>query len=464
MKTSRWTLILSLISIFVLPGVAWAADAPKIDTGDTAFILISSAMVLLMTPGLALFYGGMVRKKNVLGTTMQSIIAMGVIAIQFVIIGYTLAFGPDHSGILGGLDWLGLRGVGQDPNPDYSATIPAQLFMAFQMMFAIITPALISGSIAERMRFPAYLAFILLWSTFVYDPVAHWVWGVGGWLRTLGALDFAGGTVVHIISGVSALVACLMLGKRKIRSSEPAVPHNIPMVVIGAGLLWFGWFGFNAGSALGANGLAAAVFVNTNIGAAAAALGWLIVEWLHHGKPTVLGLVSGAVAGLVAITPACGFVTPMASIIIGLVSGILCYFMIAVVKGKLGYDDSLDAFGMHGVGGTWGAIATGLFATTSVNSAGADGLFNGGGMSLVIKQFIAVGASYGVAIIATFVILKLISLVLPLRVSAEDEESGMDIALHGEDAYRDFSIGGAVLRTEKSSVNVPVMEAKHSLN
>jgi len=462
MKTFRWILTLSLLFIFALPGVAWAADATKVDTGDTAFILVSAAMVLLMTPGLALFYGGMVRKKNVLGTTMQSVIAMAVIAIQFVIIGYTLAFGPDHSGILGGLDWLGLRGVGQDPNPDYSATIPAQLFMVFQMMFAIITPALISGSIAERMRFPAYLAFIVLWSTFVYDPVAHWVWGVGGWLRTLGALDFAGGTVVHIISGVSALVACLMLGKRNIRSSEPAVPHNIPMVVIGAGLLWFGWFGFNAGSALGANGLAAAVFVNTNIGAAAAALGWLIVEWLHHGKPTVLGLVSGAVAGLVAITPACGFVTPMASIIIGLVSGILCYFMIAVVKGKLGYDDSLDAFGMHGVGGTWGAIATGLFATTSVNSAGANGLFNGGGMALVIKQFIAVGASYGVAIIATFVILKLISLVLPLRVSAEDEESGMDIALHGEDAYRDFTIGGQYIKVKNPLA--PVMEVKHSLN
>lgn len=431
-----------------------------INTGDTAFILICAAMVLLMTPGLALFYGGMVRKKNVLGTAMQSIIAMAVIAIQFVIIGYSLAFGPDNGGILGGLDWLGLKGVGQDPNPDYSATISAQLFMAFQMMFAILTPALISGAIAERMRFPAYLSFILLWATFVYDPVAHWVWGVGGWLRTLGAIDFAGGTVVHILSGVSALVACLVLGKRRIRSSEPAVPHNIPMVVIGAALLWFGWFGFNAGSALGANGLAAAAFVNTNIGAAAAALGWLAVEWQHHGKPTMLGLVSGAVAGLVAITPACGFVTPTASIIIGLVSGVLCYFMIAIVKAKLGYDDSLDAFGMHGIGGTWGAIATGLFATTTVNSAGADGLFYGGGMSLVIKQFIAIGASYGIAIVATFVILKAISIFTPLRVSADEEESGMDIALHGEDAYRDFAVGGTVYKTEKMPSGVPVMEAK----
>lgn len=459
MKT-RNVLLFALILVFVLPGMSWAAaEVPAVDTGDTTFILVSAAMVLLMTPGLALFYGGMVRKKNVLGTTMQSIIAMALISLQWVIIGYTLAFGPDNSGLIGGLDWLGLKNVGLDPNPDYAATIPAQVFMAFQMMFAIITPALISGAIAERMRFPAYVVFILLWATLVYDPVAHWVWGVGGWIRELGALDFAGGTVVHIISGVSALVACLVLGKRKARSSEPTLPHNIPMVVMGAGLLWFGWFGFNAGSALGAGQIAAAAFVNTNTAAAAAALAWLFVEWIHHGKPTVLGLVSGAVAGLVAITPAAGFVTPMASIIIGLVSGALCYYMIAVVKSRLGYDDSLDAFGMHGIGGTWGAIATGLFATTSVNPAGANGLFYGD-PSLVVKQIIAVAASYAFAAVATFVILKVIGVFLQLRVSPEEEGAGLDISQHGEDAYRDLAIGGSVAKAGKTSVQVPALEPK----
>lgn len=461
-KRRNYTMIILLGLLFTLliPSLAWAADAPKIDTGDTSFILISSAMVLLMTPGLALFYGGMVRKKNVLGTIMQSVIAMGLVSIIWIVLGYTLAFGPDKGGLIGNLSWLGLNGVGLDPNPDYSGTIPAMVFMAFQMMFAIITPALISGAVAERMKFPAYMAFIGLWSILVYSPVAHWVWGVGGWIRNLGALDFAGGTVVHIISGISALVACLVLGKRKIRSSEPALPHNIPMVVIGVGLLWFGWFGFNAGSALGAGAIAALAFVTTNTAAAAAGLAWLVVEWMHHGKPTVLGFVSGAVAGLVAITPAAGFVTPMSAIFIGAVSGVICYIMIGVVKGKLGYDDSLDAFGMHGIGGTWGAIATGIFATKSVNELGADGLFYGGGMAPVIKQLIAVGATYAFAAITTFIILKVIGLFLPLRVSVEEEEAGMDVALHGEDAYRDFAIGGSVVRAEKSAAHTSAVEAK----
>ncbi len=452
--------LLGLLLTLFVPGLAWAAEAPKIDTGDTTFILVSAAMVLLMTPGLALFYGGMVRKKNVLGTTMQSLIAMGLISLQWIIIGYTLAFGPDKGGLIGGLDWIGLNGVGLEPNTDYAPTIPAQLFMAFQMMFAIITPALISGAVAERMKFPAYVTFLLLWATLIYAPVAHWVWAVGGWIRTLGALDFAGGTVVHIISGVSALVACLVLGKRKTRASEPALPHNIPMVVLGAGLLWFGWFGFNSGSALGAGVIAVTAFVTTNTAAAAGALGWLVAEWMHHGKPTVLGFVSGAIAGLVAITPAAGFVTPMAAIMIGLVSGVICYFMIGIVKGKLGYDDSLDAFGMHGIGGTWGAIATGLFASKAVNDLGADGLFYGGGTSLLVKQFIAVGASCAVAAIGSFIILKAISLVFDLRVSAEEEEAGLDISQHGEDAYRDFAMGGAVIKSEKTSFHAPAVEAK----
>lgn len=452
--------LLGLLFTLLIPSLAWAADAPKIDTGDTAFILISSAMVLLMTPGLALFYGGMVRKKNVLGTIMQSVIAMGLVSIIWVVVGYTLAFGPDIKGLIGNFSWLGLNGVSLAPNPDYSGTIPAMVFMAFQMMFAIITPALISGAVAERMKFPAYFAFIGLWSILVYSPVAHWVWGVGGWIRNLGALDFAGGTVVHIISGVSALVACLVLGKRKTRSSEPALPHNIPLVVIGAGLLWFGWFGFNAGSALGAGAIAALAFVTTNTAAAAAGLAWLAVEWMHHGKPTVLGFVSGAVAGLVAITPAAGFVTPMSAILIGAVSGVICYLMIGVVKGKLGYDDSLDAFGMHGIGGTWGAIATGIFATKAVNAAGTDGLIYGGGLAPVIKQLIAVGACYVFAGVATFIILKVIGLFMTLRVSAEEEEAGMDVALHGEDAYRDFASGGSIMKVGKSAAPAASVEAK----
>jgi ammonium transporter, Amt family len=437
-------LILALGLTLGFPAAAFAADAPKIDSGDTSFILLSTALVMLMTPGLALFYGGMVRKKNVLSTIMQSFIIIALISIQWVVVGYSLAFGPDHAGIIGGLDWLALAGVGQEPNPDYAATIPALLFMAFQLMFAIITPALITGSIAERMRFPAFLAFILLWATFIYDPLAHWVWGVGGFLRTLGALDFAGGTVVHISSGISGLVAALVLGKRKGHGSEPMAPHHLPMTILGAGLLWFGWFGFNAGSALGANGLAAIALVTTNTSAAAAALSWVFVEWLHRGKPTVLGAVSGAVAGLVAITPGAGFVTVLSSIAIGLVGGALCYLAVSILKAKLGYDDALDAFGCHGIGGIWGALATGIFATKAVNPAGADGLLYGNAAQLGI-QGIGVLVTILFAGVATFVILKLISLVLKLRASVDEEENGLDLSLHGEQAYPDFVGSGLVI-------------------
>ncbi|KJS46508.1 ammonium transporter [Desulfosporosinus sp. BICA1-9] len=407
------------------------------DTGDTAFIMISTAMVLLMTPGLALFYGGMVRKKNVLSTLMHSWIIMGIMSLQWILVGYTLAFGTDYHGLIGGLDWLGLNGVGMEPNPDYAATIPALSFMAFQMMFAIITPALISGSIAERMRFPAFIAFMLLWATFVYDPLAHWVWGVGGFLRELGALDFAGGNVVHISSGYSALIAALILGKRKGFGKESMAPHHVPMTVLGAGLLWFGWFAFNAGSALGANGLAAMAFVNTNTAAAAAAIAWAVVERIHRGKSTILGAASGAVAGLVAITPGAGFVTPLSSIFIGLVGGTVCYLAISVIKAKFGYDDALDAFGCHGIGGTWGALATGIFATTTINPAGADGLFYGNA-SLLGIQAMSVGITVAFTVAATFIILKVIGLVMKLRVNEEEESTGLDLSLHGETAYSEF--------------------------
>jgi len=407
------------------------------DTGDTSFILISTALVFLMTPGLALFYGGMVRKKNVLSTLMHSWIIIGIMSLQWILVGFSLAFGTDHFGLIGSLEWIGLLGVGIEPNPDYAATIPAIVFMAFQMMFAIITPALISGSIAERMRFPAFLAFMLLWSTFVYDPLAHWVWGVGGFLRTLGALDFAGGNVVHISSGYSALVAALILGKRQGLGKESMAPHHVPMTVLGAGLLWFGWFGFNAGSALGANGLAGIALVNTNTAAAAGALAWAFVERIHRGKSTILGAASGAVAGLVAITPGAGFVTPLSSIFIGLVGGMVCYLAISVIKAKFGYDDALDAFGCHGIGGTWGALATGIFATTSINPAGADGLFYGNA-SLLSIQALSVLITVVFTIFATFIILKVISLVTKLRVSEEQESNGLDLSLHGETAYSEF--------------------------
>jgi Amt family ammonium transporter len=411
-----------------------AAAPPKIDSGDTAWVLTSAALVLLMTaPGLALFYGGMVRQKNALGTLMQSFIVLALISVQWVLWGYSLAFGPDKGGIIGGLEWVGLRSVGQAPNPEYAATIPHQAFMLFQMMFAVITPALITGAFAERKRFSTFLVFILAWATLVYDPLAHWVWGVGGWLRDHGALDFAGGTVVHISSGVSALAAALIIGRRRGYGHQPMPPHNLPMTVMGASLLWFGWFGFNAGSALAANGLAAHAFTTTNTATAAAALAWMFTEWSSRGKPTVLGAASGAVAGLVAVTPAAGFVTPMAALLIGAVAGVLCYSA-CNFKSKLGYDDSLDVVGVHGVGGTWGALATGLFATKLVNEAGGDGLFYGNPKQLW-TQFLAVLVTWVLAFVMTTVILKVLGALLGLRVSDEEELVGLDLSQHSETAY-----------------------------
>lgn len=426
---------LILFVMFAFPAYADDAGVAQIDTGDTAWVLTSTALVLLMTaPGLALFYGGMVRRKNILGTLMQSFVLLCVISIQWVLFGYSLAFGPDVLGLIGGLDWVGLAGVGAAPNADYAATVPHQAFMLFQMMFAVITPALIAGAFAERMKFSAFLVFSIVWSVLVYDPLAHWVWGMGGWLRNLGALDFAGGTVVHISAGVSALAAALVMGKRKGYMSEVMAPHNLPMTVIGAGLLWFGWFGFNAGSALGANGLATSAFLATNTAAAAAALAWLAAEWIHRGKPTILGLVSGLVAGLVAITPASGFVGPISSIIIGLAAGVICYIAVAIVKPRLGYDDSLDAFGVHGVGGIFGALATGLFASVAVNPAGADGLFFGSA-ALLGKQVIAIIASGAYSFVLTIIMLKVIDAVIGLRVTKEDEVQGLDLSQHSESGY-----------------------------
>lgn len=438
------TLLLSMLVLFILPGIAWANEAAAIDTGDTTFIIICAALVMLMTPGLALFYGGMVRKKNVLSTMMLSFITICVVSIIWVLYGYSLAFGTDIKSLVGGLDYVGLKGVGQEA----SGTIPHFIFMAFQMMFALITVAIITGSIAERMKFPAFIAFITLWVTIVYSPLCHWVWG-GGWLMELGALDFAGGTVVHISSGVAGLVAAMVIGKRKGYGSEPMVPHNLPMTVLGAALLWFGWFGFNAGSALAANGIAASAFAVTHIAAAAGGLSWVLAEWVHRGKPTTLGCVSGAVAGLVAITPAAGFVTPMSAILIGLVVGPLCYFAVAVIKAKFGYDDSLDAFGIHGIGGTWGAIATGLFASTTVNEAGANGLFYGNAAQLT-TQLIGVVATIIFAGLATLVILKVIGIFTSLRVSADDEIIGLDVTVHGENAYAyNDSFGGSLTKEVK---------------
>jgi len=401
--------------------------------GDIAFMLICTALVLLMTPALAFFYGGLVKRRHVLSIMMQSIAAIGIITIIWVVIGYSLAFGNDIKSVIGGLDHFLLNGVGLEGRTE-GATIPAVLFMAFQLVFAILTPALMTGGTAERLRFPAYVLFIALWSILVYSPIAHWVWG-GGWLGQMGALDFAGGTVVHISSGISALVAALVIGKRFNKKNDPTIPHNIPFVLLGAAFLWFGWFGFNAGSELAADGTAVIAFVTTMIAPGAALLGWIIVEKIHHGKPTMLGAASGIVAGLVAITPACAFVTPFASAVIGFVAGALCYFAVAVIKEKLGYDDALDVFGIHGIGGTWGAIATGIFCSSAVNPLGTDGLAYGGGFHQVGIQIIAILATYAYAAIATFIILKVVGMATPLCASEEEQVTGLDITQHGESAY-----------------------------
>ena len=405
----------------------------RIDTGDTTWILVSTALVMLMTPGLALFYGGMVRQKNVLGTIMQSFVVLGVVTVQWVLIGYSLAFGPDIKGLIGSLQWAGLNGVGLTPNPDYAATVPHQAFMMFQMMFAIITPALISGAFAERFKFSTYIVFVFLWSTFVYAPLAHWVWGTGGWLRSLGALDFAGGLVVHISSGVSALAAAIIIGKRKGHGHEHMPPHNLTMTLLGAALLWFGWFGFNGGSAVASGSLAVSAFMTTHIAAAAALLSWLFIEWKLRGKPTMLGAASGAVAGLVAITPASGFVGPLPALAIGIGAGALCYFGVNM-KNKLGFDDTLDAVGVHGVGGTFGALATGLFASKAINAAGADGVFFGN-PSLFFIQLLSVAVAIVYAFSVTWIILKILDRTMGVRVAQEQEVEGLDLSQHGESGY-----------------------------
>lgn len=412
-----------------------AAAASAVNTGDTAWVLVSTALVMLMTiPGLALFYGGLVRKKNVLSVLMQCFFLMCAVSLQWVIFGYSLSFGPDIKGLLGNLDWAFLKNVGLEPNADYAGTIPHQAFMIFQMMFAVITPGLIIGAFAERMKFSAFVVFMLLWSTIVYDPVCHWVWGMGGFVRKMGALDFAGGTVVHINAGIAALVAALVLGRRLGHPHKLSPPHNLPFAVMGAALLWFGWYGFNAGSALGANGVATSAFVVTHVATAVAGISWALMDVAFNRRMTVLGLISGAVAGLVAITPAAGFVNIGGAIGIGLGAGVICYLFVTFVKEKLGYDDALDAFGVHCVGGIWGALATGLWATTAVNSAGANGLFYGNPAQFIIQlKAVAITVAYSGAV--SFVLLKLVDLVIGLRATEQSERIGLDLTDHRETGY-----------------------------
>jgi Amt family ammonium transporter len=421
-------IVLAVIGVTLLATATWAEDTPQINSGDTAWVLASSALVMAMTlPGLALFYGGLVRSKNVLATIVQSTVILCVVSLVWVLWGYSLAFGPDKGGIIGGLEWLWLNDVGVEPSPTYGPTLPHQVFMIFQMMFAAITPALITGAFAERMKFSAVLLFTILWSTLVYSPLAHWIWG-GGWLAKMGALDFAGGAVVHMSSGFSALVCALVLGKRKGYGLDYMGPHNLPMTVLGAGLLWFGWFGFNAGSALGANATAAVAFLATHTAAAAAGISWMTVEWLHRGKPTVLGVASGIIAGLATITPGAGFVGPLSALLIGLVAGAICY--VAVVwKSRLGYDDSLDVVGIHGAGGITGILATGLFA-----SVGATGLFFGKPAQFGI-QMVIVLVTVLFSVVGTYIILKIVNALVGLRVSSQHEEQGLDLSQHNERAY-----------------------------
>jgi Amt family ammonium transporter len=428
--------------------VASAPEVPAVPTtkdissGDTAWVLTSSALVLLMTiPGLAFFYGGLVRRKNVLTILMQCFMLTCLISLQWVLFGYSLSFGPDVKGFIGNLSWAGLNGVSfETPHWDaalassYAGTIPHQTFMIFQMMFAVITPGLILGAFADRMKFSAFCVFSLLWATLIYDPVCHWVWGKGGFLGKMGALDFAGGTVVHINAGIAGLVAALMLGRRLGYPDKISPPHNLPFAVLGAALLWFGWFGFNAGSALSAGGLATSAFVVTHVATAAAGLSWALMDWMFNRRPTMLGIISGAVAGMVAITPASGFVTVLGAIGIGVGAGVLPWIFVSILKNKFGYDDALDAFGVHGVGGTWGALATGLWATKAINSAGADGLFHGNPVQLLI-QAKAVLLTLAYSAVGTFIVLKLVDKAMGLRVSEHEERVGLDLTQHRESAY-----------------------------
>ena len=438
-SAQRKTVVVGMAGVLILLAESWgtqvwAQNTPlKVDTGDTAWVLVSSAFVLAMLmPGLALFYGGLVRTKNVLGTIMQSVMILSVVSLLWILFGYSLAFGPDKGGVIGGLEWVGLSGVGSEPHPVYGPTIPHQAFMLFQLMFAAIAPALITGAFAERKRFTSVILFAALWSVFVYVPLAHWIWG-GGWLAKLGALDFAGGAVIHISSGAAALVCAIVLGKRRGYGTDYMAPHNLPMTLLGTGFLWFGWFGFNGGSALGANGIAVSAIIATHAAAAMGAIAWCGAEWAHRGKPTVLGVASGAVAGLATVTPAAGYIAPMSAIAIGLVAGMTCYAAI-VWKGRFGYDDSLDVVGIHGVGGVIGILATGLFASKVVNPGGADGLFFGNPGLFGIQLLVAAVTTI-FSIIGTFVILKLVDSMTGLRVSSEEEATGLDVSQHNERAY-----------------------------
>jgi Amt family ammonium transporter len=436
MKVSVRKLIVCAAFLCIAANLCLAEDTTtklKIDGADTAWVLTSAALVMLMTPGLAFFYGGLVRRKNYLSVLMQCFIALALLSVQWVIFGYSLAFAPGN-GFWGGLQWFGLRGVGLEPYAAYSATIPHQAFMIFQAMFAIITPALIIGAFAERMKFSAYLVFTLLWATFVYDPMAHWVWGSGGWLKNMGVMDFAGGTVVHINAGIAALVTALVIGKRSCYNKYTVAPHNLPFSVLGAGLLWFGWFGFNAGSALAANGTAVNAFVVTNTAGAVAALTWALIDWKLTGNPTMLGTISGAIAGLAAITPAAGFVGVGAALVIGIAASVFCYIAVSFVKRAFHYDDSLDAFGVHGISGIWGTIATGLFASKLINPDGANGLFAGNSKQFFV-QLIAVAVTAGYAFVGTFIIFKLVDVVIGVRASEEQEAIGLDLTEHNERAY-----------------------------
>lgn len=410
------------------------------NTGDNAFVLMCTALVFLMTPGLAFFYGGMVRKRHVLSIMMQSFSTIGVVTVIWALFGYSLAFGPDHGHLIGSLDWFALKGVDLNANPDYAPTIPHLLFFLFQLMFAIITPAVLSGATAERLRFPAFLLFTALWTIFVYVPLSHWVWGVGGWLRNLGLLDFAGGTVVEMASGVSGLVAALVIGKRLRSKDDLTIPHHIPNVLLGGGLLWFGWFGFNAGGAMGANAVAVLAFVTTQLAGAAGMIGWVLGEWFYHRKVTVFGAISGAISGLVAITPASGFVSPTSSLLIGFVAGGLCYLGVSIIKNKLDYDDALDVFGIHGIGGTWGTLATGIFVDLSLNPLGKNGLMNGGGLEPVFIQILAIVVTYLFTGGMTWLLLKVVALLTPLKATDEEQVNGLDLTQHGENAYPDFEL------------------------
>jgi ammonium transporter, Amt family len=403
------------------------------NNGDTAFVLLCAALVMLMTPGLALFYSGMVRSKNALSTIMQSFFIIGVISLEWILWGYTMTFGPDRLGLIGGLEWFGLRGVGMAPHASYAPTVPHGVFMIYQCMFAVITPALITGAFAERIRFGPFVLFSLLWATFVYNPLAHWVWGEGGWLRGLGVLDFAGGVAVHLSSGVAALVASVALGKRKGYGSEDLKPHNLPMTLMGAGILWFGWFGFNAGSALSAGPIAGTAFIATHIAGTTGGLAWVLMEWKYTGKATTLGAASGAIAGLATVTPGSGFVGPISAALIGILAGFCCYVGVKV-KNRFGYDDSLDVVGVHGVGGVIGLLAVGLFASKGVNPDGADGLLFGNVSQLGI-QFLAVVVTVVYSIVVTYILLKFIDRLFGLRVPENDEISGLDLSQHQEGAY-----------------------------